>query len=107
MRMCVCMCIRTHAHIYIYIYHPSLKIGDRWRLSQDGSHSHCMTHFQPPRAGPTHMGWPGQDYPLGTIGTVPMAFKEEAAYEAVNEAYENKQGPFFSPHLLTEKKPTI
>ena len=35
--------------------HLSQKIGKKWRLTQNGSHSHCMTHHKLPRAGPTHM----------------------------------------------------
>ena len=29
-----------------------------------------------------------------------MAYEEKVAYEAINVAYENKRGNFFSPHLL-------
>ena len=30
------------------------------------------------------------DYPFSTIGTVPMAYEEKLAYEALNVAYEFK-----------------
>ena len=36
-----------------------------------------------------------------------MAYEDQEAYEAINVAYENKQGPFFSPHLFMEKWPKV
>ena len=35
------------------------------------------------------------DYPLGIIGTVPMAFEEMLAYEAIHGTNNFKRGPFF------------
>ena len=37
--------------------HLSPKIGDRWRLSQNGPHSHYWSIHHLPRAGPTHKDW--------------------------------------------------
>ena len=31
-----------------------------------------------------------QDYALGTVGTVPMAYEEMIAYEAIDVAYKSK-----------------
>ena len=43
----------------------------------------------------------GQDYPLGTIGTMPIAY-EKVAYKALNLVYKSEDLSFI-PHLFLEK----
>ena len=45
------------------------------------------------------------DYPLGIIGTVPMAYEENLAYESLNVTYEFQAELFFSLRLFWDNWP--
>ena len=45
----------------------------------------------------------GPDYPLGTIGTVLMAYEAILVYQVVNVAEDFKRRPFLSSRLFLKK----
>ena len=54
----------------------------------------------------------GHDYPLGTIGNMPMAYEEKVTNEALHKCMRPTKvsedlSACFSPHLFTEKWTTI